>query len=145
MLWEVDIYPARGQPDLAAEAMADEAHDLGLESLQLLTGRGYLIEGQLDRSQVQQIAEQLLADRVVETTVVAEVGAAALREPPRKNMRAVHVLPKPGVMDPVAESARTAIADLEIEVEAVRTLKKYWLPELPPAQLDLVSKKLLGQ
>ena len=144
MLWEVDIYPARGQPDLAAEAMAGEAHDLGLESLQLLTGRGYLIEGQLDRSQVQQIAEQLLADRVVETTVVAEVGAAALREPPQKNMRAVHVLPKPGVMDPVAESARTAIADLEIEVEAVRTLKKYWLPELPPAQLDLVSKKLLA-
>ncbi len=45
MLWEVDIYPASGQPDLAAEAMAAEAHDLGLESLQLKAGRGYLIEG----------------------------------------------------------------------------------------------------
>ncbi len=144
MLWEVDIYPASGQPDLAAEALVAEAHDLGLESLQLKAGRGYLIEGKLDRSQIQTIAEQLLADRVVETTVVAEVGAAELHAPPQNNMQAVHVLPKPGVMDPVAESALSAIADFDIEVEAVRTLKKYWLPELSAEQLDLVSKKLLA-
>ena len=31
-LWEVDIYPADGQPDPAAEAVAASAADLGLAS-----------------------------------------------------------------------------------------------------------------
>ena len=43
----------------------------------------------------------------------------------------IHVLPKPGVMDPVAQSVMAAIADFGIRAEAVRTLKKYWIDGLP--------------
>ena len=56
----------------------------------------------------------------------------------------VHVLPKPGVTDTVAESARAAIADFNIHADAVRTFKKYWIAGLSDEQLGLVSAKILA-
>ncbi|MGC4006847.1 MAG: hypothetical protein QM811_28455 [Pirellulales bacterium] len=37
------------------------------------------------------------------------------------------MLPKPGVMDPVAQSAISAITDFGLKADAVRTLHKYWI------------------
>jgi len=126
MLWEIDIYPAEGQPDLIGRQVSADAADLGLaEGLAVTSARGYLVQASLDESQVARIAHELLADRVVEKTVVAPVGDAALSRAPDGACRLVHVLPKPGVMDPVAQSALAAIRDLGFEAEAVRTLKKY--------------------
>jgi phosphoribosylformylglycinamidine synthase len=53
------------------------------------------------------------------------------------------VLPKPGVMDPVAQSAMQAIADLDIRAEAVRTLKKYAVGRLPDDRLALLCSKVV--
>ena len=76
MLWEVDIYPAEGQPNLLAQSVAAEAADLGFpKTLRVVAAHGYLIQGDLDESQVRRIADELLADRVVERTVVARGGA----------------------------------------------------------------------
>ena len=145
MLWEVDIYPAEGQPDLIAEQVAADAADLGLAAdLAVSCARGYLIQGALDREQVARIADELLADRVVERTVVAPAGDDALARPPDGDRRLIHVLPKPGVMDPVAQSARAAIADFDIPAEAVRTLKKYWIGRLADDRLELLSSKILA-
>jgi len=83
MLWEVDIYPAEGQVDLMAREVATQAADLGLaRDLRIRSARGYLIQGVLNHGQVARIAHQLLADRVVERTVVAPVGDEALGEEP---------------------------------------------------------------
>ena len=57
----------------------------------------------------------------------------------------VHVLPKPGVMDPVAQSVLSAIADFGIRAEAVRTLKKYWIGGLPEERLRAVGLEGAGQ
>ena len=44
-LWEVDIYPAEGQPDRLGQLVADDAADLGIadmsvvEAMELLAGR----------------------------------------------------------------------------------------------------------
>jgi phosphoribosylformylglycinamidine synthase len=145
MLWEVDIYPKPGQPDLIAARVAGDATDLGLaENLAVRTARGYLIQGNLAREQILQIADGLLADRVVERTVVAPVGDPALDRAPDGHRRVVHVLPKPGVMDPVALSALAAITDWGFPAEAVRTLKKYWIEELPDDTLQLIVTKILA-
>ncbi|MGQ9574567.1 MAG: phosphoribosylformylglycinamidine synthase subunit PurL [Thermoguttaceae bacterium] len=145
MLWEVDIYPREGQPNLAARRVAGDACDLGLATdLAVVAAQGYLIQGQIDRQQVLQIAEELLADRVVEQTVVAPVGDPALCRPPDACPRLIYVLPKPGVMDPVALSALAAIKDFGIQVEAVRTFKKYWVGRLPDEKLGLLCSKILA-
>ena len=143
MLWEVDIYPLSGGP---AAAVADEAAELHLaRDLAVVAARGYLIQGsKLDRADVDRLARELLADTVVERAVVAPVGDAALNEPPPGKPRLVHVLPKPGVMDPVAESTLDAIADFEIEADAVRTFRKYWFSQITDEQLQSIAVKILA-
>jgi phosphoribosylformylglycinamidine synthase len=145
MLWEVDIYAAEGQPDIGASEVAAAAAELHLAPQLAVTAvRGYLIEGDFDRSQVTRIADELLADRVVERTVVAAVGDAALKQLPAGRTHWIHVMPKPGVMDPVAQSAMTAIADLGLQAKAVRTLKKFAVGQLPEERLSLLCSKVLA-
>ncbi len=139
MLWEIDIYPAPGQPDRLALQVAADAAELGIVSeLNVTAASGYLLQGQLERNQVQRLAEELFADRVAERAVVSQVGrgdstdcanvkivsekgtGTFLLRGLRKNEPVpdrskgegavlqpvlIHVLPKPGVMDPVAQSA----------------------------------------
>src|SRR5262249_48732844 len=54
------------------------------------------------------------------------------------------VLPKPGVMDPVAESTKAVISDSGFKVEAVRTLRKYWLAEISREKLLSLAAKSLA-
>ncbi len=74
------------------------------QGLAVTSARGYLIEGDFDRGQVMRIADELLADRVVERTVAAPVGDAMLKQLPAGRTHWIHVMPKPGVMDPVAQA-----------------------------------------
>jgi phosphoribosylformylglycinamidine synthase len=145
MLWEVDIYPAHGQPNRLAEGTVSEARDLGFpSSMSVDAAHGYLVQGGLTREQVERIAAELLADGVVERTVIALVGDPALAEAPADNPALVYVLPKPGVTDPVAESARTAIADFGITADAVRTFKKYWVAGVSDEQVRTLAAKVLA-
>jgi phosphoribosylformylglycinamidine synthase subunit PurSL len=145
MLWEVDIYAAEGQPDIGAAEVTAAAAELHLGAdLAVTSVRGYLIQGDFDRAQVTRIADELLADRVVERTVVAPVGDAALNSLPGGRTHWIHVMPKPGVMDPVAQSAMTAIADLGLQAQAVRTLKKFAIGRLGDDKLPTLCSKVLA-
>jgi phosphoribosylformylglycinamidine synthase len=145
MLWEVDIFAAEGQPDLGARDVAAAAAELQLaDNLAITSARGYLIQGDLDRAQVVRIAGELLADGVVERIVAAPLGDARLTELPEGRAHWIHVLPKPGVTDPVAQSAMAAIADCGVQAEAVRTLKKYAVGPLAGDRLALLCSKVLA-
>ncbi len=145
MLWEVDIYAAEGQPDLGAREVTAAVAELHLASeVAVTSARGYLIEGALDRDQVMRIANELLADVVVERTVVAPVDDAALSQLPAGRTHWIHVLPKPGVMDPVAQSAMDAIADFGFRADAVRTVKKYAVGRLAEDRIPLLCSKVLA-
>ena len=145
MLWEVDIYPAPGQPDLAAQRIRAEAGDLGLcHDLTVSAASGYLIQGPISPEQIQTVARELLADAIVERTVVAPARDPALNVAPAGCCQAIHVLPKPGVMDPVAQSVVAAIADFGIQADVVRTLKKYWIGPLDADKLPLLCSKVLA-
>ncbi|MFW6168841.1 MAG: phosphoribosylformylglycinamidine synthase subunit PurL [Planctomycetota bacterium] len=144
-LWEVDVYSAPGQPDIRGAAITAEAADLGMPDTMIVrTAEGYLLEGDLAREDVQRLARELLADEVVEQTVVGQVGEPSLLLPPAGCSRVMHVLPKPGVMDPVAQSALQAIADFGMSAQRACTMKKVWLSELSREQLDTLCGKVLA-
>ncbi|QDV22477.1 phosphoribosylformylglycinamidine synthase subunit PurL [Aureliella helgolandensis] len=149
-LWEIDVLPAAGQNDVAGQTLAADARDLGLDpNLTIAASRGFLLQGELSAEQVAQAAEQLLADSVTESATVAPMGDAVLAQSRTAAdgvdlSQLVHVLPKPGVMDPVALSTLQALQDMGLPVEQVSTLRKYWLPAATdPAQLKRLCQKLL--
>jgi phosphoribosylformylglycinamidine synthase len=157
-LWEVDIHPAAGQPDLLARAVTSEAADLGLGPFEVEAARGFLVQGDISQEQIERIARELLADLVVERPVIGTLHA------PREESRVgyahqdqateetvgtahptvVHVLPKPGVTDPVAASTQAAIADFGIPADAVVTLRKFWIRGLDAAGLARLTTRLLA-
>jgi phosphoribosylformylglycinamidine synthase len=165
MLWEIDIHPAPGEADRAGERVAAAAHELGLaEHLKVASARGYLIQGDsLSHRQVEELADKLLVDSVVERAVVGHVGdfrlddcgfgtadcgleetnpQSAIQNP--KSPVTVTVLLKPGVMDPVAQSALVAAADMGIRSQAIATLRKYWFAGANDDQIESIALRLLA-
>lgn len=144
-LWEIDIYPAAGQPDRLGSAVASDAADLGLASdLSVSAARGFLVQGDLDEAQANRLARELFADGIVERTVVARAGDRRLSEPLNGKPQLLHVMLKPGVMDPVAQSALNAIADFGLQVDAVRTFRKFWLSETSAETVSAISSRILA-
>ncbi len=82
--------------------------------------RLFYLRGAIDENAAADIARRLLCDAVVEVFDVGHVGGAR-----RSGPAFVDVLPKPGVMDPVALSTETAIAELGYPAIAVRTGRRY--------------------
>jgi phosphoribosylformylglycinamidine synthase subunit PurSL len=145
MLWEIDIYPAPGQPDRLGLQVAANAAELGIATgLKASSASGYLIQGPLEQTQVERLARELFADAVIERPVIGQIGAAILNQPPSADSLLVHVLPRPGVMDPVAQSVQSAIADFGFSVDGVRTLRKFWLSNLPAEKLAPLAGKVLA-
>lgn len=140
MLWEVEIRPLG--LDGERERVCDEfdllTHSQRGADCVTSSSRGFLLEGNIDKAAAQKLTNDLLADLVVESATVREVGQAA-------SDFSFTVLLKPGVMDPVAESVLGAAADLGIPLEAVRTFRRYFGPEnIPSADRDLLFRKVLA-
>jgi phosphoribosylformylglycinamidine synthase len=149
MLWQIDIVPAPGQPDLEARRVAADAHDLGIAThVTLHASRGYLVQTDADRAAVQRLADELFADGVVERNHVAPAGDNSLAAHPNgstgTDAQLVHVLLKPGVMDPVAQSALQTVNDYGINVSAIRTFRKYWFSGRDAAVVHQIAAKILA-
>ena len=119
---EIHRRPEAGDP--AADALRRDAAGLphAMIPSSVACAAVYLLEGPLSDTELLQIAEELLADPVMQSPVI---GAAAA-EP---NQVVIEVHPLPGVMDPAAASIATAIAALVGEDRAsgivVRTGRRY--------------------
>lgn len=143
-LWEIDIHPAAGQIDTAGNHKTADAKDLGLSSqLAISAAHGFLLQGNLSREHAQQ-ASRLLADPITESATIAPVGDQQLTAGRNGQAQLVHVLPKPGVMDPVALSSLQALQDMGLPVEQVTTLRKYWLSGVDETELNRLCQKLLS-
>jgi phosphoribosylformylglycinamidine synthase subunit PurSL len=148
-LWEIDIHPADGQPDFLGQQIATEARELGLsQHLSVEAAYGYLIQGELSKEAIKLAASQLLSDPVTERTVIGLSGEAGLLDGRSKSSGSgatlIHVLRKPGVMDPAANSTHRALRDLQVPADAVRTLRKFWVHGLSGTDIDRLCQKVLA-
>ena len=122
------------QPDpIAAATLTQAQQTLSQGILQTHTAQVYLIEAALDDSVLNRIAQELLADPINQHTVVGTADT-----PSHAVIVEVHYLP--GVMDPVAQSTRDAIAEMLPHLTpdniTVRTGRRYDLIHSPGTQLD---------
>ncbi len=118
----IEVRPREGEIDPLAGHVQHQAQAHGLPVQQVRSARVYLIQAALDPQAAEKIAHELLADSVNQ---VAVLGA----EPVREDALCLEVHYQPGVMDPVAQSTRNAIAEmlpeLTIEQVDVRTGFRY--------------------
>lgn len=106
-------------------ALAVELREAGLARLEhVRSSHLFFLEGELTRGVAEEIARGLLADPVTETASVLGEG-----EQPGKaaGELSVEIHPKPGVMDPVAESTLDELRAAGRAVELVRTARRYVL------------------
>ncbi|MFO0968032.1 MAG: phosphoribosylformylglycinamidine synthase subunit PurL [Gemmataceae bacterium] len=149
MLWEVEILPLDKDPEterVSAELRLLTARAGPVSNPLSLSSRGYLFEGVLSRDHAEELLQRLLLDPLVEEGRVlalqdgrgVERNGAALRP-------AATVLPKPGVMDPVAESVLQAAEDLGVPLVSVRTFRRYYAATpLEAGVRDLLFRKVLA-
>jgi phosphoribosylformylglycinamidine synthase len=99
---------------------------------------GFLLSGSLTEQDAKRIGQQLLSDPIAQRCLIAKVGDSCLSTPPAtaSNPSLVYALPKPGVMDPVAQSTHKLLNDIGLGVERVRTFRKYWIESQSSGGVD---------
>src|SRR5262245_2275842 len=140
MLWEVEILPKaslprekaslpreRGEPELARVRQEYNllTHSDQGSQLVSLASHGYLLEGDFPRAQTETLRTELLVDPIANDSRIGEVNEHLSKG--GNESKVVTVLPKPGVMDPAAQSVVEAARDLGIRIESVRTFRRYYL------------------
>ncbi len=123
----VEIGPPPDAPDRAADRhVLARLREAGLAGLQAVrAARLYLLEGDLDRNAARLVADNLLVDPVIESVGVLSDDDPAPRTP--AGWVGVEVHPRPGVMDPVAQSTHAELRARGLAVDNVRTGWRYLL------------------
>ena len=153
MLWQIDITPkvhaSEATPDRAGARVEQEAAELfpGLRPT-VVTSRGYVLRGGLDRNQADRLARTILSDAIVERVAVTDLtdgpsGQETGPQIPVSTTRAF-VLYKPGVTDPTAETTASLLADLGAAVDACRTYRRYDISGVDRATAEKLTRRLLA-
>jgi phosphoribosylformylglycinamidine synthase subunit PurSL len=138
LVHRIEVRPKPGSPDPRGAAALREAQSLAIDQppTQIEAANIYLLEGDLDRDQVEQLANELLADSVTET---ATIGAA-----PSKAGTMIEVHPLPGVMDPDADAVKLAIKSmLGVDVD-VRTGRRFDMHGTTPDSARQIAEQSLA-
>ncbi|HEX4588792.1 MAG TPA: phosphoribosylformylglycinamidine synthase subunit PurS, partial [Gemmataceae bacterium] len=144
MLWEIEIFPKDRNPDLD-RVRADYdllTHSSRGREVLVSASRGYLVDADLHSEDERVRLADLLTDPLVEHSRMDRLNA---EDREHAEWRKLTVLPKPGVMDPVAESVVAVTRELGLAVRAVRTFRRYQVTKGgPKAQRQLLARKVLA-
>ena len=144
MLWEVDVWQKDRGDDHASRSFAAAAAAIDPADWSAArTARGWLIEGELSRDDIVRLAEGVLIDPVSQTYAIRSMDDP--QESPFPGLTtAVHVLPRPGVTDPAAETARQAFTLLGLTPQAVRSLSTVWAPAVDATRAEQLAWRVLA-
>ena len=146
-LYRITVSAADGMVDAHGSAVLKDVHELGESGVtKVASSRLYLLEGPVDQATVTRIASELFADPVTEVFDV-QLGGDDRRLPTAGFDACVEVHLKGGVMDVVAGSTLSAIADMSIDTTqlAASTARMYQLKGVGSREkLELIAKRLLS-
>ncbi len=143
MLWHIEVKDKEGIFDAVGEGIQKDILDLGINAVNKVRFiQVYVVRGNLIDSQVKEICEELLVDKIAQDY---SVNKPIVTPNANSGEYVVEVTYNPGVMDPSEESILKGIKDLGIQgVMAVKTAKKFFIKgKITPEQLATISDKLL--
>lgn len=119
--WRVEMELAAEQPDPVGDSAHASLIDRGLaDAPPVRSGRGYLLPARLERSEVDRIAQELLADTVTEDLRILGPG-----EIPDHGAQTLIVRRLAGVADPEADSTRAALPLLDVHLNEGEAVQSY--------------------
>jgi phosphoribosylformylglycinamidine synthase len=128
-------------------ALAD-IRDLGVESVEDVHAvEVYLLDGHLDEAAARRLAERLFLEPVVQQYRLCGPDQQKWPWAEEGDVHSIEVKRRPGVMDPVQQSAMKGAADLGLtgQLEAVRTARRYLVRgRLSRAELERIAWKALA-
>lgn len=132
-IWRFQVSVKPELSDAIGRQMRLLLRDFGINSVEdVRSGRVFLIDLPNapvdDEATARRIADVLLADPVTETYSIQREGQL-IADPADGLTIEVHL--KPGVMDNIAQSTLSALADLDVRVGSVRTARRYELRPIP--------------
>jgi phosphoribosylformylglycinamidine synthase len=141
MIYRIDVRSKAtdGQPDALGAAIAHQIAEFGITVGAVTVSRIFLIDTDVDVPTVSRIANELLADPVVEE-------ASLMLQPPQDfDVSRIEIHLKPGVMDPVAASTEMAIGDMGIPIRQVRTGRAYLIQgRVARTELERIATRILA-
>jgi phosphoribosylformylglycinamidine synthase subunit PurSL len=144
MLWEIEIFPKDRNPDLD-RVRADYdllTHSARGREVLVAASRGYLVDADLHSEDERVRLADLLTDPLVEWSRMDRLNAEARLH---ADWQSLTVLPKPGVMDPAAESVAAVAREVGLAVRDVRTFRRYQVTDSAlNAERDLLTGKVLA-
>lgn len=143
MIWRIDVRTKSGHADAAGAAALAALREAGLSGVKdVAAARLYLVDASWDEAAARKLSAQLFLDPVLEEI---SVFPAASPPPVPEGAHALLVFKKPGVMDPVEESALKAVADLGSSAKHVRTGTRYVVRgSVDAASLRAAAAKVLA-
>ena len=140
-LWQINISPKSGMTDRLAQELASDCQDASIPIKHVECSYGYLVQGEISPPEIHNLATSLLVDSVVQDFVVEHPGADSLNTITAGH-ELIHVLLKPGVTDPEAETARMAACRLGVDVSAIRTFRQFRIAGIPKNDLKRMHSLL---
>ncbi len=111
-VFRIEIAPKHADPTLAARL-----REAGLrEATTARRSRIYVLEGELSAADAEHIARETLCDPITSGFAVFSFG-----DPPPAETPAIEIHPRPGVMDPIAETTLDELRRAGFAVDQVRT------------------------
>ena len=148
MQYRIEVIHKQECKDPAGLGALADIRDLGIEKVQDVRAVDvFLVDGRLDRAQVSVLTEKLFLDPVVQQYRICGPGEEPWPWAEEGPVHAIEVKRKPGVMDPVQQSATKGAADLGLsrDVDAIRTARKYLIRgPLTPSELHRIAVKALA-
>jgi phosphoribosylformylglycinamidine synthase II len=140
--WRFEVFNRAGFADVSGNRVLEDIRELGIYSVEAAqSAKVFLIEAEFNKSFAERLAKELLTDIVCEDYYIGRSGKPAGLA--KATLIEIHL--KSGVTDPVAESVMTAIADMGVTVDNVRTARKYvLLGDISTKQTDTIAKKILA-
>jgi phosphoribosylformylglycinamidine synthase subunit PurSL len=125
-LFAVELHAAEGYSSRLADVVRAEARELGIDQpFRVDASRGFLVAGLSSVAEAERAARELLAEPIVQRIRVRAVDDPGAHQPEHAGEVVWHVLPRPGVTDPEAESALAAMHVSGLPATAVRTFRRY--------------------
>jgi phosphoribosylformylglycinamidine synthase II len=142
MYSRIEIFFKNEIPDPIGNNTKSEIAAFGFSGIDTIkVHQVYIIFGNLNKNELDIIAEKLLADTVTQQYKISD------QKPQITGYGSfiVEITRKPGVMDPVEQSVIKALCDIGIKVEGLKTAQKYLINgKIPRDSIRTIATKVLA-